>query len=446
MRPGAWLLLALLPALWSEGGSGNVEPSWRLGRPPRAYALDNGLSVVLQRDESAAITVVQLRIGSGDRDDPPGMPGLAYLAARLGLEVTDPVQLRRLMEFGSSFSLSVGGDQTLITLRSLSRHLDPSLPVLTAMLGDPLFSDLRVKGVKELMGRLQRLENEDPVDCMRRTVAAAFYGIPAYGAARFGDEASLDRIGRRDIQSFYRSHFVAGNMVAVVISDLEEVRIMPLLARCLGVFPAGKKPPARPVPLSSPPHAAQAIERQAEQALISRSVLLPSLSGDSFALAFLLENWLGKGVGSRLWRLRSREGLAYGLHAGLQPNREAMVLNVYLQTDRSRSGEAQAELEQLLRSVHDDGIGSGELTAAKAHALADFWRDIETREHRAAILALLEGGGLSHRFAGDFAARLDAITLEEFNAFLRDWLAPGRWFSLRIGPLEGNGTIVTSDK
>ena len=431
MKPGAWLLLVLLPAL-------GAESPWRLGRPPRALTLDNGLSVVLQKDESAAITVMQLRIGSGDRDDPDGLGGLAYLAARLSLEITDQVQLQRLMDFGSSFSLSVGGDQTLITLRSLSRHLEPTLAVLADMLGDPLFSDLRISGVKKLMSHMQKMEMDDPVDCMRKTLAAAFYGNAGYGAARFGDEASLGRIGRKDIQSFYRSHFVAGNMIAVIVSDLDEAQVMPLLAHSLGGLPAGMRPPPRPFSLRPPPHPAQAIERQTGQVLISRSTLLPALSADSLVQASLLENWLGKGVGSRLWSLRSQGELAYGLHAELQPNREAMLLNVYLQTDRKRSGEAEAELERLLRAVADSGIGSEELMAAKAHALADFWRENEGRERRAATLAFLQGGGLSHRFAGDFAERLDAVTLERFNAFIRDWLAPERWFSLRIGSEAGS--------
>jgi predicted Zn-dependent peptidase len=46
----------------------------------------------------------------------------------------------------------------------------------------------------------------------------------------------------------------------------------------------------------------------------------------------------------------------------------------------------------------------------------------------------LEGLGISHRLAGDFGERLESIDLEQFNRFLRTWLAPERWFSLLIGP------------
>ncbi len=130
--------------------------------------------MILQRDEAAPITVVQLLVRGGDRDDPPGMPGLAYLTGRLCLEITDQAKLQQLMDLGSTFSLAVGGDYSLVTIRSLSRHLDPTLAVLAAMMTEPLISDLRVDGIKELMRHLQKMEADDPVSLMRKTAGRVF--------------------------------------------------------------------------------------------------------------------------------------------------------------------------------------------------------------------------------------------------------------------------------
>jgi predicted Zn-dependent peptidase len=424
-----WLIL--LPALLA--GAADAALAWRLGREPKAFTLDNGMTVILQHDPSAPITVTQMLVRGGDNDDPPGMPGLAYLTARLGLEITEQARLQQLMDFGSSFSLSVMGDYSLVTIRSLSRHLDATLDVLTGMMSEPLVSDLRVGGLKDLLRHLQKMEADDADALMRRTLAAGYFGASGYGAARYGDEASLARIGKKDIQAFFRSHYVAGNMVAVVISDLDEGAIRPLLARRLGRFPAGERLPSRPLPPRRP-LPALAVEKQTAQTLVSLSVLLPELDADHFLLAALLESWLGKGIGSGLWPLRSRSNLAYGLNAELQPNRDAMLLNVFMKTEARRCPEARAELERLLKSIGEHGIDAPGLASAKAYARADFWRENEGRERRAATLAFLEGAGLSWRLAGDFAGRLEKIGLEEFNAFLRVWLAPERWVTLLIGP------------
>lgn len=87
--------------------------------------------------------------------------------------------------------------------------------------------------------------------------------------------------------------------------------------------------------------------------------------------------------------------------------------------------------------MYENGIGAAELAANKTYARADFWRENESREHRAATLAFLEGSGLSYCLAGDFAKRLERINLDDFNRAIRSWLAPERWFLLRIGPPAG---------
>ena len=92
-------------------------------------------------------------------------------------------------------------DYSLVTIRSLSRHLEPTLDVLAAMLSEPLFSDLRVDGIKELMRHLQKMESDDPNALMRKTLAAAtFFGSTATArsssATRPRWRASARRISR----------------------------------------------------------------------------------------------------------------------------------------------------------------------------------------------------------------------------------------------------------
>ena len=111
-----------------------------------------------------------------------------------------------------------------------------------------------------------------------------------------------------------------------------------------------------------------------------------------------------------------------------------MLLSVYLKTGFERADEAQKSLLQILKTVYENGISEDELSASRAYAQADFWRENETRERRAATLAFMEGMGLSCRLAGEFNSRLGNVKRDELNRLIRDWLAPERWFVMRIGP------------
>ncbi len=417
-----------------SAGVGALDTRWRLGQEPRQHVLENGLTVILQTDAATTNSVLQLFVRGGSRDDPAGGAGLAFLTMRLALEIPDQTKLRQLMDFGSSFSLHVGEDYSLITIRALSRHLQSTLEVLTAIFVDPLFSSPRIDGIKAQMKHLQKRAADEPNELMRTLTAGNYFGDSGYGAKLFGDETSLAFLTKKDIQAFHGTHFVAANMVAVIISDLGDEHLKPMLTRFLGQLPRGRRVDPAPLPPGKGEKPAARVMRQTAQTHIAGAVLMPGLSTDTLPLATLLETWLGKGVGCKLWPLRDQNDLTYGVQASLLPLKEAMLLNIYLKTGRARADEAQNELRQLLLEIHQNGISEAELSAAKAYARADFWRENESRERRAATLAFMEGMGLSHRLAGEFAARLDAVKLDEMNRFIRDRLAPEQWFILRIGP------------
>lgn len=434
MKPGNLPVFCLLGIFAFGSGIWAQDGKWQLGREPNCFVLENGLTVILQSDDVATNSVVQLFIRGGSRDDPPAGSGLAYLTMRLALEIPDQTKLQQLMDFGSTFSLHVSEDYALITIRALSQYLEPTLAITTSIFNRPLFSGIRIDGIKELMLHLQKNETDDPNALMHALTARNFFGSSGYGAKLFGEEASLAAISKKDIQGFFSSHFVAANMVAVIISDMDEALLKPLLARFLGRFPAGQKLLPRPPQEIKAVQSALTVTRQSAQTHIAFAVLLPELNPESYLLASLLETWLGKGVGCKLWPLRNQSDLTYGVNAEVRLQKEAMVLSVFLKTEYRRADEAQKNLLQILKTVYENGISTDELSTTKAYMQADFWRENETRERRSATLAFMEGMGLSYRLAGDLNMRLAAIKQDKFNRFIRDWLAPERWFCLRIGP------------
>ncbi len=407
---------------------------WQLGREPHRFILENGLTVILQNDDAAANSVVQLFIRGGSRDDPAARSGLAYLTMRLALEIPDQTKLRQLVDFGSSFSLHVGEDYSLITIRALSRHLQPTLEILTAMFLEPLFSSLRIDGIKAQMLHLQKRATDEPNELMRTLTASNFFGDGGYGGRLFGDKLSLAAISKKDIQAFFDSHFVAANMVAVIISDMNDASLKPLLTDFLGRLPAGQKWLSLPMPAGKAARTSMSVSRQSSQTHLACAALLPELSEENLLVVQLLQTWLGKGIGCKLWPLRDQCDLTYGVNADVLPQKEAMLLNIYLKTGYQRADEAEKSLLHILHEVYENGISEAELSASKVYAQADFWRENETRERRAATLAFMEGMGLSYRLAGNFAARLGAVTRDQMNRFIRNWLAPQSWFFLRIGP------------
>jgi len=66
--------------------------------------LENGLSLIYQKDTSSSITVIQILIRGGQSAEPENKQGLAYLTTRLALEIPDQIITQDLMSQASQVS------------------------------------------------------------------------------------------------------------------------------------------------------------------------------------------------------------------------------------------------------------------------------------------------------------------------------------------------------
>src|SRR4030042_3206253 len=85
--------------------------------------LDNGLTVILEKDESSATTVLQVLIKGGTRAEPLAKRGLAFLTTRLSIEIPDSGKAQELIGLATRFSITAQGDNSLINMECISANL-----------------------------------------------------------------------------------------------------------------------------------------------------------------------------------------------------------------------------------------------------------------------------------------------------------------------------------
>ena len=96
--------------------------------------LDNGIAVLGARNAETPTTSIRLRIAAGQRHESLEQLGLAALTANMMNEATEQSSNEelsdRLQKLGSSVSFQAGNDETVATVRSLTRNLDETLAIL----------------------------------------------------------------------------------------------------------------------------------------------------------------------------------------------------------------------------------------------------------------------------------------------------------------------------
>ncbi len=407
------------------------ETTWEL--PVKKKILENGLPVVLETNDSSETTAVFVFIRGGKRAEPADKSGLAFLTTRLAVDIPDNDKLRKLLSLATRFSVTSREDYSLIDIECLTSNLEPTLKILSKIIADPLFSGRRIDAVKDNMRHQANLEQDDSVLAGHLASLGAFFENPGYAGSIYGDEKSVSAIKGKDVSDFYKRRFTAANIVVSASSDLKEENLIGMMTDCFAGLPAGEINPPDPVGFRQEREITAIIPRETKQSYVCIAYVLPGLSRRQFALSYLLESLLGRGPGSRLWPLRTEQRLAYNVNCRVTQMIDGGLLEAYLETDNSKRATALEALRSTIAELASSGIEAEEFATLQIMSKATFLRDNEARSPRAYTLGMFEALGLGYDFFSALPAEMDAVGLEEMNAFIKSVLGPGQSFEVIVG-------------
>jgi zinc protease len=428
----------LCAALMMTARAAPRETPWK--EHPEKFMLSTGLPCVYHRDRSSPTTVVALFAGGGTSAVPTGLDGLAYLATRLTLEIPDEGKAQDLMSQATQFSLFCSEDCSIVLIECLSENLERALRAGSEIIQDPLVTGLRIVRVKEMMKLYARAEADESPIAGRGAVLKAFFGGKGYSTAVHGTEESLKAIDRKDVLAFYHRFFNRPNLFFCVGTDLAKEPVRALLEKYFAKFPDGEAVAIDPVPPALPANREIALPKDTKQSYICRAFALPAPDAPNQAKGYLLETLLGKGPGSRLWELRVAERLAYNVDAQVTWTKGSGILEAYLETENRKSALASAALDAALAGLREKGITDEELRTTRTMAKAQFLRATEAKAPRMRALGLFEVLGLGYGHLERLFEVLDAVTLEDMNAYIRAVLAPEKALKVTIGPAGATQT------
>lgn len=422
-----WIALSF----WVKGGTTNI---WK--NPPQQIAISSNLSFIYQQDDSSAITVIQVLVRGGRAAVPVSKRGLAFLATRLAMDLSSSDQFRDIMQMGSLVYPGIEGDYSIMTIKCLSSRLEETLKIVLNVFKDPLFTGPRINNLKGYMEHRNKTEEDAPEELMEQAYLNVFLGSGEYnyGGSDYGDEETRKAISKNDISDFYKKYFNTANVIISVSTDLSEAAITPIMKKYFSSISGGSPVVSPSVSVSVPAQKVVTVKKENQQVHIALGITTPPISRENYVRLYMLDNALGKGIGSKIWSLRTEDGLAYSINTRAMPLKNAGLLMVYLKTDVNEKEQALRALRSLLADFQREGISEDELAHIRTRSKADFLRMCETKEQKARQMAYFEVMGLSFQFLEEFFSVIDRVTATELNEFLRLLPAPEQWVTVIIGP------------
>ncbi len=316
--------------------------------------------MIVERHELPIVTF-DLIVQSGETSTPRGKEGLASIAASLldeGTKSRDSMQIAgEQAEIGASLAADGGLEATMISLTTLTRHLERGLDLYTDVLLNPTFPEKELRRLKLQRLALLRARADDA----EQTAAAVFprliYGSDApYGRPESGTPASIASITRDDAAAFYQRIMVPGNASLVIVGDVKPDSITATLEDQLQKWAAGPVPPAPSVapPASPPPPAVYLIDKPAaaQSVLKVGKIGAPRKSPDFFSLR-VMNAILGGQFMSRInMNLREDKGYSYGASSDFSFLRGPGPLEVGATVQTAATKESLVELMKELNDIN----------------------------------------------------------------------------------------------
>lgn len=275
--------------------------------PYKRKTLDNGLTVVVNRDRSSKLAAVNLLYRVGARNEPPARTGFAHLFEHLMFRGTREVP---------SFDLPVqmaSGDNNAFTNNDYTDFYItlPRDNIETALW---LESD-RMQGLELTPGKLatekrvvieeyrQRYLNQPYGDQMMLLRALSFRVHP-YRWATIG--LSPDHIAdatMEEVQAFYRAYYHPSNAILSISADLDEERMLELAERWFAPL-ADRPHPAAAIPQEPPQEAPrrEEVERDVPATTVSVAYHMGGRTSAEFFVGDLVSDLLSGGDSSRLYQ------------------------------------------------------------------------------------------------------------------------------------------------
>ncbi len=414
----------------------------------RRTTLPGGLRIITEQVPGVRSTAFGVWVNVGSRDETPGQMGSAHYLEHLLFKGTSQ---RSALDISVAIE-AVGGDLNAFTTKEYTcyyaRVLDEDLPLAIDVVCDVVTGALlRSEDIESERGVILEeiaMHEDDPTDVVHDDFAAEMFGDTPLGRPVLGTIDTITSIGRRSINSFYRSRYRPERMVIAAAGNLDHATVVRHVRAAFAhvLDDAQDVSAARPVRRPKP-HAAgvRVTQRPTEQAHLVLGVPGITRSDDRRYALSVLSTSLGGGMSSRLFQeIREKRGLAYSVYSYAQGYSDDGLFGVYV---GCLPGKVDTVLDVCLSEldrVAREGLTSDEIVRGKGQVKGATVLGQEDTGARMTRIAKSELHGDPLPSIGELLRRVDAVTTEDVRDIAIDLLTAPTTLAV-IGPFDETTTF-----
>jgi len=329
--------------------------------PIHETQLEHG-PLLLTHEMPAAQTVsLGIFLDVGSRDELPAQAGMAHALEHMLFKGTRRLDVDTLAELldrlGGTANAFTGRERTCFHMRVLREDWREALSTLCDMVIEPALPPEEWQREREVIYSEMAMADDVPEEWVFDRHVEALYPGQSLGRPVLGSRESLAGFGVADLSGYLAAHYRPPHMLIAAAGGITHAELESFLAG--RDWPqAGVRPARSSVKMAS---GTQPLERDDEQGYFVVSMPGISAASDERPVAWLVNQMLGGGMSSRLFReVREKRGLAYGVASHLSGLSDTGAWSISGSTDCGRLGECMRVVRQVMHdfsaSLNEDEL------------------------------------------------------------------------------------------
>lgn len=405
----------------------------------------DGIDLVVVRTGVQDVVTIVGSLRAGDDRSPADNTAVATLTGEMldkGTKRNDKFAIaEQLGAVGARTGFTVGPTSMSFSGRGLRKDMPLLVSLLAEQLREPAFPADEFAKLKKQVDGAMREQMQDTEfradDAFSRAVFPA--GHPNRSPA---PEQFLSDVGRAtldELRAFHSKYYGPTGMRIVVVGDVDPAAVAAEVRKAFGGWSGGSRPPT-PKPAPALPRAeAVAVDmpdKTSVTVLIGQPTGLRYSDPDTLPLA-LGTRIFGSGFTGRLMsNVRDKEGLTYGIGAGLSDDTYADgAWQIYATFAPALLDRGLTSTRRQLSLWHAEGVTAEELARAKTRVAGTYLVGLATTSGLAGTVLRTLDADLPLEYVDEYPDRVAALTLEQVNGAIRRHLDPSKMVTVEAGTL-----------
>lgn len=427
----ALAVAAALPPIAAAAASGTLVG----GSQVQEKVLDNGLKVIVKRDDRAPIATSQVWYKVGSSFEHGGVTGVSHALEHMmfkGTERLEPGEFSRIIaENGGEENAFTGRDYTAYFQTLAADRLEIAFELeADRMRNLALPADEFEKEIEVVKEERRLRTDDDPEALTFEQFNATAYAASPYRNPIIGWQSDLDVMDVDTLRDWYRMWYAPNNATLVVVGDVDSTRVFELAERHFGPIAPG--PALQPRPRQEPPQQGEKrlrVAAPAKEPYLLMGWKTPVLNDaerawEPYALEMLV-SVLDAGSSSRFSRqLIRKDRVAASVSASYSAFNRLSGMLLIDATPAQGASVDRLERDILLQldRLKREPVSETELERIRRQLIADKVYERDSVFYQAMLLGQFETVGLGWELVDELVDRLSAVTPEQIQSVAQRYL------------------------